>query len=203
MGISAKQLDVNTRHINELADQIRYNTDCEVLSLIIDEHLDALRDLLSDTIEEQLALSSFLPIASPPSPTPTSIVAWISKLITATATPQLKAQIKYTKKLIGLAAAIANVVSAIKQAQDSIRSCAIGLEGLVLEKLERAITAEIAESLNKIGAGQTSILTLIDPGNSIPPIDTTSAESFTQTVDASLAAIEIQVVTHSEAPLPA
>ena len=203
MGISAKELEVNTKHINELADQIRKNTDCEVLLLIVDEHLNSVRDLFDDIKEEsRKLLADILPLATPPSPTPSSIVAWINKLITGLATPQLQAYIKYTKKIIQMAAAILNVVDAIKVAKETLPQCAIEIKDQVLTEIENQIKSVVDDALTQIEESQTSILALVDTAQTVGRIDTSSANAFVQTVDTAITAIEQKVDEFRKAPLP-
>jgi hypothetical protein len=204
MGISAKELEVNTKHINELADQIRNNTDCEVLLLIVDEHLDSVRDLFADIKEEmRKLLTDILPVAGPPSPTPTSIVAWINKLITSLITPQLLAHIKYTKKLIQMAAAIYNVIDAIRVAKETLPQCAIEIKDQVLTEIENQIKGVVDEALGQIEESMTAVLGIADPSQTVLRIDTSSPEAFIQTVDKALPAIEQKVDDFKNAPLPA
>jgi len=204
MGISAKELEVNTKHINELADQIRNNTDCEVLLLVVDEHLDSVRDLFADIKEEmKKLLQDILPIAGPPSPTPTSIVGWINKLITGLITPQLLAHIKYTKKLIQMAAAIFNVIDAIRVAKETLPQCAIEIKNQVLTDIENEIQGMVTEALGQIEQSMTAVLGIADPSQTVLRIDTSSPEAFVQTVDKALPGIEKKVEEFKNAPLPA
>ncbi len=203
MGISAKELEVNTKHINELADQIRYNTDCEVILLVVDQHLDSLRDLFDDIKEEQRKLlADILPLSTPPSPTPNSIVAWINKFITGLATPQLQAHIKYTKKVIQLGAAMLNVVNAIKEAKESLPECVIAIRDQVLDEIESQVSGLVDEALGQIEESQVGILAIADAGNAVSKIDTTSADAFLGTVDTAYSAIERAVDEYKKTPLP-
>lgn len=203
MGISAKELEVNTKHINELANQIRNNTDCEVLLLVVDEHLDSVRDLFADIKEEmKKLLEDILPVASPPSPTPTSIVGWIKKLITSLVTPQLIAHIKYTKKLIQMAAAIFNVIDAIRVAQETLPQCAIEIKNQVLTDIENEVQGMVTEALGQIESGMLAVLGIADPDQTVMRIDTSSPEAFLQTVDRALPGIELRIEEFRNAPLP-
>lgn len=190
MGISAKELDINTRHINELADQIRYNTDCEVIKLVIEEHLGSIQDLFKDIQEEQKELlAKILPILQLPGANPVAIVKWISKFVTGLVTPQLLAHIKYTKKLIKLAASILNVINAIQEAAKNLPECAIEIRDEVLDQIKNEVNGLVNSALSEIAASQEGLLAIIDAGNTIDKIDTSSPEAFMASVDKAEAAI--------------
>lgn len=190
MGISAKELDVNTKHINELADQIRYNTDCEVIKLVIDEHLGSIQDLFKDIKDEQKELlAKILPILQLPGPNPVAIVKWISKFVTGLVTPQLQAHIKYTKKLIKLAGAMLNVIDAIKEASKSLPQCAIAIKDEALTQIANEVNNLVTTALQEIEGSQQGLLAIIDAGNTIDRIDTSSPEAFIASVDKAEAAI--------------
>ncbi len=190
MGISAKELDINTKHINELADQIRYNTDCEVIKLVIEEHLDSIQDLFKDIQEEQKELlAKILPILKLPGPNPVAIVKWISKFVTGLVTPQLQAHIKYTKKLIKLAASILNVISAIQEAARNLPECAIAIKDEALDQIRNEVNGLVNSALSGIAASQEGLLAIIDVENTIERIDTSSPEAFLASVDRAEAAI--------------
>lgn len=201
MGISAKELDINTRHINELADQIRYNTDCEVIKLVIEEHLGSIQDLFKDIQEEQKELlAKILPILQLPGPNPVAIVKWISKFVTGLVTPQLQAHIKYTKKLIKLAAAMLNVIGAIQEASKSLPQCAIEIKDETLDQIKGEVNNLVNSALSEIAASQEGLLAIIDAGNTISKIDTSSPEAFLASVDQAEAAINAAADVYKNAP---
>jgi hypothetical protein len=190
MGISAKELDINTKHINELADQIRYNTDCEVIKLVIEEHLGSIQDLFKDVQAEQKELlAKILPILELPGPNPVAIVKWISKFVTGLVTPQLQAHIKYTKKLIKLAGAILNVIAAIEEASKSLPQCAIEIKDETLNQIKNEVNGLVTAALQEIEGSQVGLLAIIDAGNTIDKIDTSSPDAFIATVDQAATAI--------------
>ena len=190
MGISAKELDINTKHINELADQIRYNTDCEVIKLVIEEHLGSIQDLFKDIQEEQKELlAKILPILQLPGPNPVEIIKWISKFVTGLVTPQLQAHIKYTKKLIKLAGAILNVIAAIEEASKSLPQCAIEIKNETLDQIKNEVNNLVTAALQEIEGSQVGLLAIIDAGNTIGKIDTSSPDAFIATVDQAATAI--------------
>jgi len=193
MGLSAGELVVNTRHIDDLTDQIRFNTDCDVIKLILDEHLDSVRDLFDDVIAEQKELlDKYLPLASPPSPTPTSIVKWIKKLTTATITPQLIAYVQYTVALIQLGRSIVQLKNAIQEAVRRLPECTLELKDHVLDTLEREIDNVIKQSLLEVQNAQQKIIDLVvsEVDTQITSIVTTSAADFEASYVAGLESIE-------------
>jgi hypothetical protein len=201
MGISAKELDINTEHINELADQIRYNTDCEVIKLVIEEHLGSIQDLFKDIQEEQKELlAKILPILQLPGPNPVAIVKWISKFVTGLVTPQLQAHIKYTKKLIKLAAAMLNVIGAIQEASKSLPQCAIEIKDETLDQIKSEVNNLVNSALSEIAASQEGLLAIIDAGNTISKIDTSSPEAFLASVDQAEAAINAAADVYKNEP---
>ena len=190
MGVSAKELDINTRHINELADQIRYNSDCEVIKLVIEEHLGSIQDLFKDIQDEQKELlAKILPILQLPGPNPVAIVKWISKFVTGLVTPQLQAHIKYTKKLIKLAGAILNVIAAIEEASKSLPQCAIEIKDETLNQIKGEVNNLVNNALQEIEGSQAGLLAIIDAENTIDKIDTSSPDAFIASVDKAEAAI--------------
>jgi hypothetical protein len=201
MGISAKELDINTEHINELADQIRFNTDCEVIKLVIEEHLGSIQDLFKDIQEEQKELlAKILPILQLPGPNPVAIVKWISKFVTGLVTPQLQAHIKYTKKLIKLAAAMLNVIGAIQEASKSLPQCAIEIKDETLDQIKSEVNNLVNSALSEIAASQEGLLAIIDAGNTISKIDTSSPEAFLASVDQAEAAINAAADVYKNEP---
>lgn len=193
MGIKPGDLVVNTKHINELTDQIRFNTDCNVIKLILDEHLDSVRDLFDDVIAEQKELlEKYLPLASPPSPTPIAIVKWIKKLTTATITPQLVAYVQYTVALIQLARSIAELKNAIQDAVTRLPECGLGLKDHVLDTLVREVDNVIKESLVEVETAQQKIVDLVvsEVDTQITSISTANAEDFEASYVIGLESIE-------------
>lgn len=201
MGISASELEVNTKHINELADQIRYNTDCEVLKLVVEEHLDSVRDLFDDIKkEQQKLLAEILPILQIPGANPAAIVKWIEKLVTGLVTPQMRAHIKYAKKVIQLGGAILNVVQAIQEAARNLPQCAIEIQDQVLNEIENQVNGVIGDALNQIAESQAGLLAIIDAGNTLAQIDTSSPEAFISSVDSAMDAIELKASEFNQTP---
>jgi len=124
-------------------------------------------------------------------------------LITGLITPQLLAHIKYTKKLIQMAAAIFNVIDAIRVAKETLPQCAIEIKNQVLTDIENEIQGMVTEALGQIEQSMTAVLGIADPSQTVLRIDTSSPEAFVQTVDKALPGIEKKVEEFKNAPLPA
>lgn len=193
MGIKPGDLVVNTRQINELTDQIKYNTDCTVLKLILDEHLDSVRDLFDDIIAEQKELiDKYLPISQIPSANPVAIVKWIKKQVVANVSPQLAAAVLYTVALIQLAKAIARLKAAIVDAVQRLPDCALELKNHVLDTLEREVDLLINESLANVQQAQNTMIDIIqsEVEVTIDAIVTGTVEGFEETYQQGLQSIE-------------
>lgn len=193
MGIKPGDLVVNTRQINELTDQIKHNTDCTVLKLILDEHLDSVRDLFDDIIAEQKELiDKYLPISQIPSANPAAIVRWIKKQVVANVSPQLAAAVLYTVALIQLAKAIARLKAAIVDAIQRLPDCALELKNHVLDTLEREVDLLIKESLANVQQAQNTMIDIIqsEVEVTIDAIVTGTVEGFVETYQRGLQSIE-------------
>lgn len=152
ISVVSGELAVNTRHIQELTRQLKYATDCEVLKLIIKQHLDSLKNLIKAAIKEQLeVVSKFLPITKPPSPTPWSIVKWIGKLIFGTAMPQIQAMFKLIKQIIALTRAVIDMVSAIQSAVKNLPKCIKELKQVVKDAAENIAESAINQAAESVG----------------------------------------------------
>lgn len=203
MGISAGQLDTNTKHIHELAQQIRYNSDCGAVLFQIEQHLGSVKDLMADIRAEQAKLlAQVLPMAKPPKPTPTSIVSWIKKLTTGLITPQLKANILYAKKLIQMAAAVAEVAAAVSEARSRLPHCLQYVEDSLLDDLQNELNSMVSDALSEVAAAQTAIRDVIEAADTVASIDVSSPEAFLNSVDDAEASINQAVDTYQASPLP-
>lgn len=197
MGLSANQIELNTLHIDELADQIYYSTDCEVLKLILDEHLDGVRDLFDSIIDEQKEiLDKYLPLSEVPFPSPDKIVKWIKKQITATVSPQLKAHIQYVKKLIRLARSVAKLIRAIEHAVETVPECATDLAQYSFDVLQREIDTLVNESLVTVKDAQDKIIDTVQSEieYAFKEIDTSTIETFEATADEGMESLDAGVV---------
>lgn len=193
MGIKPGDVVVNIRQINELTDQIKYNTDCQVLKLILDEHLDSVRDLFDDIIAEQKELiDKYLPISEIPSANPAAIVKWIKKQVVTNVSPQLAAAVLYTVALILLARSIARLKAAIIDAVQRLPECALELKDQVLDTLEREVDLLIKESLLNVQQAQDKMINIIksEVDVAIEAIATGTVEAFEESYERGLQSIQ-------------
>ena len=198
---------INKQQIKEITDQIRYTKDPESLKLIIADHVGGLKDLTASVAKVQAdILKDILPILALPSPTPPSIVSWLGKLVTATAAPQLKAQVKMTVQLGELSSALADVAAAIKEAQAGLQGVTGELKDLADDlqgELNGAIgdlAATAVSSLGDIGSAQTSLNDIA--GSTVSSFDTSNLSNFSKSAEAELAKLDQNVSAYIKVELP-
>ena len=198
---------INKQQIKEIVDQIKYTKDPESLKLIITDYVGSLKELTAggSTVQADI-LKDILPILSLPSPTPPSIVTWLGKLVTATAVPQLKAQVKLTVQLGELASAMAEVAAAIKEAQAALKDVTGELKGLA-DELQGELGGVIGDlqstalsSLADIGNAQTSLNTIA--GSTVSDFDTSSIANFNKTAYAELDNLDTKTTEFIKTELP-
>ena len=164
-----KQDDIvlNTKHIKELADQIKNNDDCESLKEFVKTYLDNQIAHLEAIIKAQLKLiEDIFPILKFPKNLK-EVIDWIGHLILGTAYEQLKAFVNYTISLIKLAAAIAELAEAIAEVGPRIAACAIELEQTALAEVKGKLDFMVNEALSKVQEAQdklTNVVGQIDAG---------------------------------------
>jgi hypothetical protein len=188
---------INAQHIRNLARQIDNATDCEVLLLIIDTHLNAVLDVISSMIKTQAdILSGFFPIIKPPGINPRKIVRWIKKFISGTIKPQIRAYLTMILQLIQLASALATLANSIANARTKLQQC-LGetLPAVLNQRINAAIRdvrAPLDNALLEIDLLQARIENLINVPLSAR-IDTSSPEAFARTADTAFRSIEAQL----------
>lgn len=162
ISVKAGELAVNTRQIEELTRQLKYNNDCEILKTIIKEHAESLKNLVSSFIKEQTSIKKkFLPIIRPPSPTPWSIVRWVKKLIFGNSWPQVKALFGLILQLISLIKALVNLLAAVQQAVERAAQCADQLADVVKDAALDIVETAVDQTAQSVGeAVGTAIATL-------------------------------------------
>ena len=182
-----------TTRAEALANQIRNTTDCSVLAELIDQHLQEIRDVVEDLINEQLEiLKNILPILNLPSPDPASIVEWLSKLVTGSAFPQLTAYITMAQEAIALAQAITTVLAAVNDAQQNLQFCDLeGFSGVTfnvnsLLSNQSQANSLITSTLAKVDNAQALMeqaMTVRGITQLTTKFDVSSPEAFLSTVD--------------------
>lgn len=186
-------MGVNAAQIHALASQIRHTTDPETMTLIAAEHLKGLLGVQKSSTTQQAAIAAqFMPIMSLPSPTPTSIISWLGKLVTATAAPQIKAYAQYTSTLIEYARALQDLSSAINDAKNNLGNFDDAIVSKV-EQMKDEITAPIDAALANVKAQQDAINQLVS--SPIANFDTSSPDAFLGSVVTSLESFDQKVST--------
>ena len=178
---------MNADQINEMANQIRYQTDPEIFYMIADKYADSLKDLLLATIREQAKLNKLTPLAKLPNPSPNSIVSWLKKLTTGLITPQLKAQVKYVKKVIEYAQAVENLISAVQYAANNLKNFD---PSIILDRLESSakdLAGETIRSFVDIDAAQRAINSITNASISF---DVSSPKAFLDSFESNYRTID-------------
>jgi hypothetical protein len=119
-------IQVATKHINQLINQIKYTTNCDNLQKVINRNLNTVKSQIAHASKHELSIiEQYLPVIHLPSPNPVSIVKWLGKLVLGPIYPQVEAQIKYVVELAQLAVAVTNLAIVIEQVAPRLEACAI------------------------------------------------------------------------------
>lgn len=175
---------MNTERTKQIIQQINGTTDAESLNLIVVKHVQSISNLIVGVnATQQEILSNIIPILTPPSPTPQSIVSWLSKLTTGIAIPQLKAQIRLTKQLAELSFAVAQVSSAVANA----RSQSSSVTG-PLKEAEDDLQVSLSTALSNVSQTQSLLNQLT--GTTLSNFDTSSVTNFLSTADQQISQLD-------------
>jgi len=151
--VAAGDLNVNTKHIRELTQQILNTTDCDSLKLLVQTHTVSLQQLMQSVLGDSLViLDKILPILTLPGANPFKIVKYLGKLVVGLAMPQLEAYVRYTQQLIELTTAATELAAAVNEVLPRLRSCAIETVSGGLEGIESEINKTLFERLDAINA---------------------------------------------------
>jgi len=189
--------NINVKHIQNLTKQIENATDCQALTLIFEQHLDGVTDLVEAKIETQLEiLKTYLPLLNLPGPSPTAILKWLKKLVTGTIMPQLQAYITLIIQIAELQRAIQDLISAINDADDRLKRCLedgiINNAKFQLEVKINELTQPIDDALITVGSLESQIKNVIDDPSD-PFIVTNNLEGFLETADDGFALLGLAV----------
>ena len=204
----------NTEHVKNLAEQMKKNTDPDVIRVLSKQHMKQVSDIAAAISKEQAEIAAkLLPLLKLPSPTPPSILKWVKKVATGFATPQLEAQIKFIQKTAKVSAAVGEISSALAEVQkiiseiqevsDEIKGELSALVGDALGEIGN-LTQEadklIGDSLSAIGDAQ-SLVNAVTGGSA--SFDLSSPSAFLSSADSSLQALkaEAQVILSAVAPV--
>lgn len=188
---------INAQHIRNLAKQIDEATDCEVLLLIVNTHINAVSNLISELIKSQAAIAAgFLPILKPPKPSPKSIIRWIKKFISGTLKPQLRAFLNMALQIVQLTSALATLANSITNARTRLEQCALETVPAVLNQQINATIRDLRAPLDNALLEIDLIQNRIENLTNVPlsaRIDTSSPEAFARTADTAFRSIEAQL----------
>ena len=189
--------NINVKHIQNLTKQIENATDCQALTLIFEQHLEGVTDLVEAKIATQLELlKTYLPLLDLPGPSPTAILKWLKKLVTGTIMPQLQAYITLIIQIAELQSAIQDLISAINNADDRLKRCLedgiINNAKFQLETKINELTQPIDDALITVGSLESQIKNVIESPTD-PFIVTTNLEGFLATAEDGFAKLGLEV----------
>lgn len=203
---AASQVDEAADYIESLIKQIKYVTDCEVLKLIVKEHLKSVTDEISKAVKLQTDINQkYLPITKPPT-SPWGVVKWVKNLILGTILPQLKAFIALAKEIIRLINLMKDLVDAIENAAERLQECAKEIQDMAIDEITAAVAKEVGEGLQnvlgdtmkEINKIQGTINDIVDISKT--KIDLSSPKAFINSVDNAVAGIETVANKYIETP---
>lgn len=205
---AASQVDEAADYIETLIKQIKAVTDCEVLKLIVKEHLKSVTDEISKAVKLQTDINQkYLPLTKPPT-TPWGVIKWVKNLILGTILPQLKAFIALAKEIIRLIKLMQDLVDAIENAAERLEECAKEIQDMAIQEVTAAVAKEIGEGLQnvlgdtmkEINKIQGTIGDIVDIANT--KIDLSSPKAFINSVDGAVEGIENIANKYIESPAP-
>lgn len=201
------RLATATDNITELAKQINNTTDCSALTLIFEQHLDSVTDLIEAKIESQLEiLKNYLPLLSLPGANPAAIVKWLKKLLMGSILPQLKAYINLVIQIAQLQSSLQELIKAIENADDRLKRC---LQQSIIEgtkfRLQQKInelTDPLEDGLRTVASLETQIKSVIESPTD-PFIVTTSLQGFLATAEEGFAKLGLEVESFNDSAVEA
>lgn len=200
------RLATATENIQKLTRQINSTTDCSALTLIFEQHLSSVTDLIEAKVESQLEIvKNYLPLLSLPGPSPTAILKWLKKLLTGTIMPQLKAYINLVIQIAQLQQALQELISAVDNSSNqSLSQC---LEDSIIEgtkvQLQQKInelTQPLQDGLNTVSTLETQIKNVIESPTE-PAIVTSNLEGFLATAESGFAQLGLEVEEFGESEI--
>ena len=186
----------NTKHIKEMAAQIRNNDDCDALKTIVKIYMDIQIASLEAIIKKQLQIiEDFFPILKFPKSLK-AVIDWIGHLILGTAYEQVKAFANYVISLVLLAEAIAELAVAIAEVGPRIAACAIEIEQDALKEIKGKLDGLIADGLSSLQVAQDKMVAVvgqIDPSVVLTQYSTTDPASFIKSVSDNAGSLDAQI----------
>jgi len=152
--VSDDDIQIATKQINQLVNQIKYTTNCDNLQKVVNRNLNTIKSQVAHAAKQELAIvEKYLPVVHLPSPDPTSIVKWLGKLVLGPIFPQVEAQIKYVVELAQLAVAVTKLVGVIEQVAPRLEACVIS----ELSEIQSEINCLKNLAINTITAPITAV----------------------------------------------
>lgn len=174
---------INTTKIKEDISQIKGTVDKEAHKVLAEFQASSLNKAMKEIQKVQSELAPYLQLMSLPPPSPGDIVSWLGKLATATAAPQIKAQVKCVIDLTSVAKAIADVQAAIREAQAEISKAEAEINAALapLNEVAKEVDKAINDAMSEVAKAQASINSIA--GANLVNFDTSSVNSFLASVD--------------------
>jgi hypothetical protein len=196
---------LNAKMIDDYIFQIEETTECAALEAVVRDHLNTLKKLIQSNVRQQAEIiKKFFPLASPPSPTPFSIVGWVKKFIAGTITPQLEAHIKLVVQTVELIGALTRLKTSILLVEDRVKACAVDIAtNFIVDTIGELVneaTESLTTSLQEINSIQGQLEELL--GEALTTrIDTTNLPSFLADPLDKLTDIQNQIKVFIDTPI--
>lgn len=203
----------NKEHVSNLATQIKKNTDPDVIKVLAKQHSKQVQEITQTIAKEQAAIAAkILPMLKLPSPTPGSILGWVTRTVTGFAMPQMSAQIGLIQQLSQAASSVSEISGALGELQkfvneakgltDSVKKELSGVIGDALGPINSLVSeanAVIGDTLTTIGNVQTLVNTVT---GGTTQFDLSSPAAFLASADATLQSFqaEADAVLNAEPP---
>lgn len=206
----------NSEHITNLANQLKNNTDPDVIKIISAQHSKQIQDILSAISKEQSTLSkSMPPITKVPIPNQhtRALTKWANKVAAGVAMPQVKAQAGYAAHLAAASSAISTISGVLKDLRESISKVS-NIAGDIKRELLAAIdgaSPQTDETSKLIDDSITNIMTTLasnqDALNQITggsiQVDASSVNNFVNSINAYSTSVDSALTTLFSATPPA
>ncbi len=190
-----------------LLQELRLQTDCEVLKARLKPVIKTVTDAIDGVIDEMDKQTGLTAIIKLPK-TPWGLIKWVKKLVLGTVLPQLKAFIKLAKQIIKLIKVLEELMKVIKGLKDKLEKCAVEFAKESIDDVVGAIEKEINEGIDKaLGPMFCKIQKLqkdIDDTLGFPTtaLDFSSTDNFIDSVGDAMAAKEEAAKNAQDEPIP-
>ena len=176
-----------TEEINLAAEELRNAVDCETIQQLINQEIDALKDLLKAKMEDMNLMGGKSDIMKLPS-NPLKILSWAKKFVSKILGPQLLAMVDLAIQIGQFASAVQDIIIAAQAAQQNLLLCARSVVDDTLDKvIDDATTIledtfpQIDKALGKISEIQDEIVGIT---GATPVFNVTSIDNLVQSATA-------------------